>query len=220
MDLAHHDLETKAGFAPDNLLQDAHVTHAELMRTFDAFKAANDERIASIERRSADVLHDDKVARIDAALDSQTRRLDELTLKSARPHLGLETGMRSASAREHKAAFEAYVRSGESAGLRALEVKAMSAGTPADGGYLVPDEVEREIGKRLAVISPIRVDRGGARDFRQRLQEAVHDHRPRDRMGGGDRLAPDHQLAGAGRTLVPRSRTLRDAGGDAGAAGG
>ena len=53
--------------------------------------------------------------------------------------------MRSASAREHKAAFEAYVRSGESTGLRTLEVKAMSAGTPADGGYLVPDEVEREI---------------------------------------------------------------------------
>ena len=88
MDLAHHDLETKAGFAPDNPLQDAHVTHAEMMRTFDAFKAANDERIASIERRSADVLHDDKVARIDAALDAQTRRLDELTLKSARPASG------------------------------------------------------------------------------------------------------------------------------------
>ncbi len=156
MDLAHHDLETKAGFAPDAPMREAHVTHAELMRTFDAFKAANDERIASIERRSADVLQEEKVARIDAALDAQTRRLDELSLKSARPQLGIETGLRSASAREHKAAFEAYVRAGESAGLRALEVKAMSAGTPADGGYLVPEEVEREIGKRLAAISPIR----------------------------------------------------------------
>jgi HK97 family phage major capsid protein len=156
MDLAIETLETKAGFAPANGMQDAHVTHAEMMRTFDAFKAANDERIASIERRSADVLHEDKVARIDAALDAQTRRLDEISLKSARPQLGIETGLRSASAREHKAAFEAYVRSGESAGLRALEVKAMSAGTPADGGYVVPEEIEREIGKRLAAISPIR----------------------------------------------------------------
>jgi HK97 family phage major capsid protein len=156
MDHVTDMLETKAGFAPGSQIPEAPVTHAELMRTFDAFKAANDERLAAIERRGADVLHEEKVARIDAALDAQTRRLDELSLKSARPHLGLETGVRSASAREHKTAFEAYVRSGESAGLRALEVKAMSVGTPADGGYLVPDEIEREIGKRLALISPIR----------------------------------------------------------------
>ncbi|MFN3351895.1 phage major capsid protein [Pseudorhodoplanes sp.] len=155
MDLTTETYETKAGFAPDTR-QETHVTHAELMRIFDAFKAANDERIAAIERRAADVLHEEKVARIDAALDAQIRRLDELALKSARPQLGLETGVNRASAREHKAAFEAYIRSGESTGLRTLEVKAMSAGTPADGGYLVPDDVEREIGKRLAAISPIR----------------------------------------------------------------
>ena len=99
MDHATHDLETKAGFPPE-----AVVTHGDLMRTFDAFKAANDERIAAVERRAGDVLHEDKVARIDAALDAQTRRLDELTLKSARPQLGLETGMDRASACEHKAA--------------------------------------------------------------------------------------------------------------------
>jgi len=156
MEPATETLETKAGFASGHQLQEAHVTHADMMRTFEAFKAANDERLAAIERRAADVLHEEKVARIDAALEAQTRRLDELSLKSARPILGLETGERSASTREHKTAFEAYIRSGESGGLRALELKAMSAGTPADGGYLVPDEVEREIGKRLTAISPIR----------------------------------------------------------------
>ncbi len=45
---------------------------------------------------------------------------------------------------------------GESAGLRALEVKAMSVGSNPDGGYLVPPEIETEIGKRLTLISPIR----------------------------------------------------------------
>ena len=143
--------ESKAGFPPD-----AVVTHSEMMRTFDAFKAANDERIDAVERKAADVLHDDKVARIDATLDAQTRRLDELTLKSARPQLGLERAVAPAISREHKAAFESYMRSGDVASLRALEVKAMSIGTPGDGGYLVPEEVEREIGKRLAAISPIR----------------------------------------------------------------
>ena len=48
------------------------------------------------------------------------------------------------------------MRGGESAGLRALETKAMSVGSNPDGGYLVPSEVEREIGKRLSLASPIR----------------------------------------------------------------
>jgi HK97 family phage major capsid protein len=147
----HDSLETKAGFTPD-----AAVTHGDLMRTFDAFKAANDERLDAIERRSTDVLHEEKVARIDAALDSHARRLDALTLKAARPQLGFERAVSAASSREHKSAFETYIRAGESGGLRALETKAMSIGAPADGGYLVPEEVEREIGKRLATISPIR----------------------------------------------------------------
>jgi HK97 family phage major capsid protein len=147
----HDTLETKAGYAPD-----AVVTHGELMRTFEAFKAANDERIDAVERKAGDVLHDDKVARIDAVLDAQTRRLDELTLKSARPQLGLETAVTRAASREHKQAFESYMRSGDAVSLRALETKAMSIGTPGDGGYLVPPEVEHEIGKRLAAISPIR----------------------------------------------------------------
>ncbi len=146
----HDNLETKAGYAPE-----AGVTHAELMRTFEAFKAANDDRIEAIERKAGDILQDDKVARIDAALDAQARRLDELTLKSARPQLGLENATRVAS-REHKQAFESYMRSGDASALRGLESKAMSIGTPGDGGYLVPPEVEQEIGKRLAVISPIR----------------------------------------------------------------
>ena len=48
------------------------------------------------------------------------------------------------------------MRSGESAGLRALEVKAMSAGSNPDGGYTVPVEIEQAIGARLTAISPIR----------------------------------------------------------------
>ncbi len=148
-DFSRQDLETKAGIPLD-----AVVTHAEMMRAFEAFKEANDERL---EKRSADVVLEDKLARINASIDAQARRLDEITLKSARPALGGERGaMRSATALEHKAAFEAYVRSGEASGLRALEVKAMTVGSNADGGYLVPPEIEATIGQRLTAISPIR----------------------------------------------------------------
>src|SRR5690606_5133016 len=62
----------------------------------------------------------------------------------------------SIAALEHKQAFEAYMRSGDERSLRGLEEKAMSYSSPQDGGYLVPDETEAAIGKRLAALSPIR----------------------------------------------------------------
>ena len=142
-------LETKAGIP-----HDAVVTHGEMMRAFEAFKDANDQRLA---RRDGDVVLEQKLARIGDAIDAQARRLDEINLKAARPALGQEANARVRSgAPEHKAAFEAYVRSGEAAGLRALEVKAMSFGSNPDGGYLVPPEIETTIGERLMAISPIR----------------------------------------------------------------
>ncbi len=148
----HNDLETKSGIPLD-----AVVTHAEMMRAFEAFKETNDQRLALEQKRAGDVLVDEKLARIDAAMDAQARRLDEITLKSARPVLGGDLGRpRSAAAREHKQAFDAYVRSGDADGLRAIETKAMSIGSNPDGGYLVPPEIETEIGKRLTAISPIR----------------------------------------------------------------
>ena len=58
----------------------------EFMRTFEAFKETNDDRLAQMERRmSADVVTDDKLKRLDKALDEQKRSLDELILKGRRP---------------------------------------------------------------------------------------------------------------------------------------
>src|SRR6185295_20075146 len=84
--------------------------HDDVMRVFEAYKQSNDERLAAIERRRADPLLEEKVARIDATLDS-------VVLKQARPPLASERKNVPHDAREHKAAFDTYVRSGESAGL-------------------------------------------------------------------------------------------------------
>jgi HK97 family phage major capsid protein len=150
MDIDTHDeletgLETKAGIPSD-----AVVTHAELMRAFEEFKDANDRKA----RHRSDVVLNEKLARIDQTIDVHSRRLDEIALKSVRPSIG---NFRStASSSEHKAAFEAYVRVGENTDLRALESKALSAGSGPDGGFLVPPEIETQIGQRLIAISPIR----------------------------------------------------------------
>ena len=121
--------------------------HDDIGMAFEAFKDANDERLAQIEKRmSADVVTAEKVDRIN-------RAIDELTLKSRRPTLSAE---RREEPTEHKRAFDTYVRKGEDHGLSALEAKAMSIGSNPDGGYLVPSETEAEIGRLLSKASPMR----------------------------------------------------------------
>lgn len=43
--------------------------HADFASTFEAFKDANDTRLAALESKQSDSLLDDKVSRINAALD-------------------------------------------------------------------------------------------------------------------------------------------------------
>ena len=52
------------------------------------------------------------------------------------------------------------MRKGEQGRLRDLESKALSVGTGTDGGYLVPDEVERAVNRALKDVSPIRAIAG------------------------------------------------------------
>ncbi len=141
--------ETKAAETRAGESGDIGAAFDDFLHAFEAFKETNDERLGEIEQKlSADPLTVEKLDRIN-------RTLDELTLKSRRPPLSAEPrGERRPS--EHKAAFEAYVRGGDEDGMRRLEQKALSSGSNADGGYLVPIETESEISKRLAAISPIR----------------------------------------------------------------
>ncbi|HBF32554.1 phage major capsid protein [Rhizobium sp.] len=126
----------------------------DFMEAFSEFKQANDQRLGEIEQKlTADVITRDKVERINKAMDEQARVIDQLALKKLRPALG-RGGAVSLETAERKAAFDAYIRRGDEAALRDLEAKAMA--TSGDGGYLVPDETDSEIGRRLASISPIR----------------------------------------------------------------
>ena len=102
----NNELETKAGIPPDSV-----VTHAEMMRAFEEFKEANDQRLA--EKRSVDVVLEEKIARLDNVIGTQAQRLDAIELKHARPVLASEQPDLKRTPQpvlEHKAAFEVYVR--------------------------------------------------------------------------------------------------------------
>src|SRR5215475_4321116 len=151
------DISTDTGLEiKDGTPAETVVTHAEMMRAFEEFKQTNDEKLA--EKGSADVVLQEKLARLDGVIDGYRQRLDAIELKQARPVLGNDqpAAAENAPSLEHKAAFEAYVRSGDSTNLHALELKALSAGSNPDGGFVVTPEIEKQIGEKLLNISPIR----------------------------------------------------------------
>ncbi len=135
-------------------------THDELLHAFEDFKDTNDRRLGEIERRmSADVLTTEKLDRVNRALDEYKGTVDQLVLKASRPQRG-GVSPRSGAAAEHKNAFDSYMRRGEAHNLRRLEEKALSVGIDADGGYLVPDEIEAGVMRALRDGSPIRAISG------------------------------------------------------------
>ena len=168
------ELETKTMDAANN--REIKQAFDDFLREFDAFKQANDERLAQMEKRSSDVVTEEKVDRINRALDEQKRALDELALQSARPIIGGERKAAPYQTRERKQAFDRYVRKGDAGGLDALELKALSVGSDPDGGYTVPLEIESTIDRVLAKASPIRsiatVRQIGANTYRKPINIA------------------------------------------------
>lgn len=119
--------------------------------TFEAFKAANDARLSSLEAKQAvDPLLSDKVERINTALDMQQKRLDRLALSNSQPVLTQDM-----AASEVKSAWSRYIRSGDQSALTTLEAKSLSA-SDGEGGFIVPMETQNTIDAVLSEASPFR----------------------------------------------------------------
>jgi HK97 family phage major capsid protein len=135
------DLETKHLNMKD--------AQADFARTFAAFKSANDERLAALEAKSSDALMDDKVSRLNAALDAQSKQIDNLAMTLGEPVAG------GSGQREAKSAWSNFIRTGDAKALENLEGKSLSS-TDGEGGYIAPVETESRIDKALGESSPFR----------------------------------------------------------------
>ena len=125
------------------------AAQADFASTFEAFKDANDARIEALEKKQSDSLLDDKVTRINAALDQQAKHIENLSISAAKPSLGgavINT--------EAKSAWSSYIRTGDGSSLISLEGKSLS--TDAEGGYVAPVETESRIDMALNAASPFR----------------------------------------------------------------
>ncbi|MET3667889.1 phage major capsid protein [Caulobacter sp. 1776] len=141
--------ETKHAASPE-----ARAALADVLTAFESFKAANDQRLAAIETKRADVLLEEKVGRIDDAVAQAQTRLDRLMADLRRPSLSADAPLAHV-VDERKAAFDRYVKTGETPAAL-LEAKGLSEGTSTAGGYVAPPELERLILRRLAATSPMR----------------------------------------------------------------
>lgn len=136
---------------------EARAAMHEMMAAFEAFKGANDARLDEIEKKaSADTLLEEKVARIDQAVGQAQARLDRVLSEGRRPELGQAPSTVPAQGRddkETKAAFDGYLKTGQSFGL---ELKAGLSTASNSAGYVVPEQTERAIERRLMAGSPMR----------------------------------------------------------------
>ena len=126
---------------------DLRQAKADFAATFAAFREANDNRLAALEAKSSvDPLLTEKVDRLNTALETQTRRVENLTLAQATPTFAAEA--KSANTQ----AWASFIRTGETS---ALEGKSIASGD-GDGSLIAPVETESRIDSVLAETSPMR----------------------------------------------------------------
>lgn len=116
------------------------MVNDDFAATFAAFRDANDERLAEIEKKSsADPL-------LEAKVDRLNKRLETLSISLSQPSA-------AAVQTETKTAWSRFIRTGDETAL--MEAKSLSS-TDGDGGYVAPIETENMIDRVLEEASPIR----------------------------------------------------------------
>ena len=123
---------------------------------FEEFKKTNDARLqAKADGKSVEA-YEAKLSRINEELGKigdLKSEFDALIKKLNRPGAAGEADPAKA---EHKAAFGKFLRKGIDDGLGELQQKAYNITTDADGGYAVPEELDRDILELMRDISPMR----------------------------------------------------------------
>ncbi|ERZ32366.1 phage major capsid protein [Pseudomonas aeruginosa] len=133
-------------------IQDVKQVAEELGAKFDEFKQKNDKRVEALEAEKG------KLVEQVETLNEKLGQLDDMKSALEKELAGMKRpdGSGTKAASEHKAAFMQFVRKGIDTGLGELQAKALQIGVDADGGYAVPEELDRNIIELLRDESPMR----------------------------------------------------------------
>lgn len=129
--------------------------HEEMLKTHNEFKSYVDRELGELKKSGV------SAPETKAALDKMNEKMSEIekqiadvAAKAARPEAENKDGL-TADERTHSKAFMQWVRKGDERGLADLQVKAMSVGSDADGGYLVPKDMSGRIVQRIFDTTPM-----------------------------------------------------------------
>jgi HK97 family phage major capsid protein len=133
-------------------IKDVQEVAEALGKKFDEFKSVNDKRVEALESEKG------KLAGQVETLNGKLSELDELksALEKELADAKRPGASGSKSVSEHKNAFMQFVRKGKDDGLAELQQKALQTTVEADGGYAVPEELDRSIIELLRDESPMR----------------------------------------------------------------
>lgn len=124
-------------------------------KAFEQFKKTNDERLEELEAKGVtDPLLEEKLNKNNDAISDLQKKLDELWVKASRP--GGTGDDVAEEVVEHAKAFGLFLRKGKEDGLSELQEKALNITTDADGGFAVPEELDRTILSTMRDVSPMR----------------------------------------------------------------
>ncbi|WP_421680545.1 phage major capsid protein [Stenotrophomonas bentonitica] len=118
---------------------------------FEEFKKTNDERLAKLAKGESVADVEQKLSKIENALErveELKNRLDDVETKGNRI-----VGQPSKEEAEYKEGFAKFMRKGDAGGI---ESKAVNTGNDADGGFAVPEELDRNIIQILRKSNPMR----------------------------------------------------------------
>lgn len=130
-----------------------------IQKSFNDFKEINDERLSKVEKGASGADFEAKLAKVQADISAALDMKKEIERIEAKQNAaGLFGGKEEDQHKKaHKSAFfDKFVRKGDEAGLRELQQKAVSVGVPADGGYALPEQIDRTIEKLARDYSAIR----------------------------------------------------------------
>lgn len=130
--------------------QELKETIDALGTAFEQFKKTNDERLAKLTKGEAVGDLEAKLAKIEADVqkyDELKSRLDEMEKRGNRP------GQVEGQDAEYKEGFLNFVRKGDETGIATKDVNIT---TPAEGGYAVPEELDRNLIQLLGKQTPMR----------------------------------------------------------------
>ncbi|MCX4027931.1 phage major capsid protein [Spartinivicinus marinus] len=126
--------------------EDINKTIEELGGAFNEFKKTNDDRLTTLEKGDAlDGLVEGKLKAINdklSELEKLKGQFEELETKANRP--GSTFGGKQQNA-EYEKAFDQFVRKGKTDQIDDLKTKTMQTSNDEDGGYAVPEQLDRQI---------------------------------------------------------------------------